>query len=710
MFKPRLISIAAALAALAFGASAAGAHAIEVSFAEMAQTSDLIFVGTVESQSCRMKDTGSMIYTDVTFTNVETVGAAGRSKQNDSRRVLLSFPGGAVGGLTVSLCGQVRLETGRRYVLFALDDGAIYTSPLVGGPQGLFEVVRDRRTGEEFVLTSTHRAVVDVVGEDLISSTPYVAAIDGGRIVPASSGEVASMPRVEPPIASNGTHATPSVGSKRGDRERPLDLRSFVRRIKTVALKAPLTNRVIRREPTPETGAARLAAEADKRPSPRPLVGASAPDSAPVPLSNGPALGGESGAPGANEKLAGGPLFTCGYHDLYIVMEQYPTSWPEWNIANECMSTWNYARDVFRWKPDDGTFGRNNVNEFVGYPSSATKMSVYGTAWNPSFTGVTVTYMDGLCGKIVESDIALNPSFSWSDDLNQTIVPGGPVNIRAALMHELGHVWGFMSHPTTPETYDYDRTSVMHRDSDVVEDGRGIHAVDAELIRRVYGQQDVATDVGVESYFAQNGLQDSTIDGTTFRPGDTIALGNVTVENMANYEQEANVVFYLSTDNEITTDDIELETYWTIWFPPVCEARLDFTPVVPAGVPHGTYYVGAIITLSGFRMDDTPWNNTTFFKTPILVPLPFASPVIDRVESLQRPSRPFLIRLYGSGFDPNLHVFIGGQQWDDFRVENSGLVELHGGDRLMRLFPRGFPVPIRVVNPDGGAASVTFTR
>src|SRR3712207_3859482 len=104
MLSRRHIALAFALASLAFGANAAFAHHAQIPFAEVAQSSDLVFVGTVVSQTPRVNDAGSMVFTDVTFVDVEIVNASGRSRQQAAPSITLAFPGGTVGDLTVRLC------------------------------------------------------------------------------------------------------------------------------------------------------------------------------------------------------------------------------------------------------------------------------------------------------------------------------------------------------------------------------------------------------------------------------------------------------------------------------------------------------------------------------------------------------------------------------------------------------------------------------
>jgi PKD repeat protein len=81
---------------------------------------------------------------------------------------------------------------------------------------------------------------------------------------------------------------------------------------------------------------------------------------------------------------------------------------------------------------------------------------------------------------------------------------------------------------------------------------------------------------------------------------------------------------------------------------------------------------------------------------------------ITRVTSL---SDPFRIRIEGTGFQQGVKVYIGSRTtpWASTRFNSSTRLTL-SGEGLSRLFPRGQPVTIRVVNPDGNSVSTTFTR
>jgi hypothetical protein len=190
-------------------------------------------------------------------------------------------------------------------------------------------------------------------------------------------------------------------------------------------------------------------------------------------------------------------------------------------------------------------------------------------------------------------------------------------------MHELGHTIGHQREDG--ETYDYDQPSVMHAYYyNVVEDGYGVHEGDAWIMRRNY-QNDRSilpfTDVGVESYYASNGLHNATASPTWLRPGDGITVSNVTVENISyNAQSDVRLRFFLSTDKTITTGDRQMGGYW-YWssFCGECYNVGSYGMSIPWDTPPGTYYIGAIVTHNGFGGDDYWPNDQTFLYNTITV-------------------------------------------------------------------------------------------
>jgi len=93
--------------------------------------------------------------------------------------------------------------------------------------------------------------------------------------------------------------------------------------------------------------------------------------------------------------------------------------------------------------------------------------------------------------------------------------------------------------------------------------------------------------------------------------------------------------------------------------------------------------------------------------TPVLCTA-VTPPVISQVSQL---SNPFRLKLSGSGIQTGAKVYIGSSTsaWSSTQVQSSSSILLSGSG-LKAKFPSGVAVTIRVVNPDGGSASIKFTR
>lgn len=85
------------------------------------------------------------------------------------------------------------------------------------------------------------------------------------------------------------------------------------------------------------------------------------------------------------------------------------------------------------------------------------------------------------------------------------------------------------------------------------------------------------------------------------------------------------------------------------------------------------------------------------------------NPRLDgRVQAL---SGPFRLKVYGGGFAPGCVVKINGVNAPLTEYKNSTLLQVKGGALLKALLPKGVPVLVTVVNPDGGLSnSASFTR
>ncbi len=629
---PRVISLLSFLL-LAGVSSPAFASQIQITFEEMAQSSDLIFIGTVDSQSARFNDRKTMIFTDVLFRDVQLIHATGKSVQRGASTVKVTYPGGELNGVGVDVTDTPELLAGRRYLLFMSDDGQVYSTPIVGGAQGQFEVVKDLETQEEYVLTSGGRAVLSVSPKGLVASHQRVSAIQGGQLVAGPAPWDTSLRTAASPQANDAsTSFRPSAQAK--DEGSPLLLKDFLRYTKDVALKAVLEERRLKRG---EAGAfyrndGKVMHVEELRFSPRPVItfseeadsSAQQSPSPRVPYAPTQKLSSKLAPSGDGMTIMGGQTGACGYQDLFLVMQQLPSNWWEYPINDQSMWVWNRFMDVYRYVDADGYYGHNGDNEFGGYPSSADLNDIYGYMWGSSTLAVTYSYYWPTCGEIIEADVFWNPAYSWTSDANFAIGNSGVVLQRPVTMHELGHTWG-SQRVSYVETYDYDVATVMQPYyDDIVEDGWGIHVNDAYLFRRIYDAQTPILpfqDVGVESYYGSNGLNNSWTNATTYTPGSSITLNNVLVENNGFFPQgDVRVRFFLSTNRTISTGDRQMGGYW-FWssFCGECSSVGDYTMTIPSDTPPGTYYVGAIVSVNGFENDNFTQNNATSFYRAITV-------------------------------------------------------------------------------------------
>ena len=591
---------------------------------EITQRSDLIFVGTVERQESRFER--KFIVTDVVFTQIRLIHAGPKSKQASASTITLNYTGGTVGDTSMGVSGMPRFRTGARYLVFMMDDGESYFNPLVGGYQGKYEVVRDEASGEEYPLVTSGKGILRSSGGDLRQTRKRIDAVWSGAPVWSA---VAVQPQVTiaPPTASDPLSRAEKFTLPADDDQVLMTLGEFIQKIKGEYLVTPPSRRVF-----PSEGRGKLYRTVNGKLEITDLMAPGVPgSSSQLPgqeertIPAGSVNAGTTSAPPSGTSTLGQTLEYCGYQSLSLVMEQVPSSWWSYGIHTDCMWTWNQFMDVYRYKASDGRYGSlNNENEFAGWLTDDELHSTYLKHWG---TAVGMTWWWGagspLCGLIMESDVIYNAAYSWTSEPLSFIGNASVIGLRSTTIHELGHTWGAMN--GVEETYDYDVPTVMHGEySNIVEDGWGIHAADAQMFRADYKDQTSPTyvrDVGVESYYASGGLNPARTDTTFYFPEQSITFHGVTVENMTKFAiSNVRVRFYLSTDRQITTSDRLIGSYWS-WssLSPEVYSVDNYTSVIPVSTPPGTYYVGVRVTIDGDGADDYPYNNATSFTDPITI-------------------------------------------------------------------------------------------
>jgi hypothetical protein len=604
---------------LLMSVSAGFCQPVKLSFAELINQSDLIFVGTVESQNCRMNDKNTMIFTDVVFKDVEVINSTEKSFSKRSAIITLTYAGGSYDGTTVQVSEMPCFLTVKRYLLFIKDDGEVYANPIIGASQGLFEVITDKSDKKEYILSAGRKIVMGLEGSELVLSNKKVTGIHNSIAeyesgAPENTGLITTLPAG----SDNKCQATARNIDTDVQFDKPMTKAEFINNI-MLCKKDNSYQGLKNNERNCQYQKSYEEIICEKVPA---MVSCSSPSS----VTFGDLSGSDDQTDGITStgEIEGGQLGWCGYQNLRLGMQQVDKSWKDYNIYNNCMYDWNQTMDVFGYYPWDGSYGPNNgTSEFYSFWSDNTLYQTFGMHWGTSI-GKCFWWGDGDCGRIKESDIILNQEESWVYQADEAINTNN-ILLAPVVMHELGHSWGAQRPPAYPETYDYDVLTVMHPYYfDIYETGRGIHRSDAYMFRRDYDNQTSIlskTDIGVESYYASNGLHKSTTDASSYRGGEDITINNITIENMSyNSVSDLTIRFYLSTNRNISTNDYKIGSDWS-WSTFSGESYYvgNFTQYIPTDIPTGNYYVGIIVTVNGLNNDDFTYNNSTCLSDPVYV-------------------------------------------------------------------------------------------
>lgn len=695
---PRWTPLAAAVLAAA-GLTAAvhagphtSGHHPDATLHEVAHTADLIVLGTVVAAENRIAIPGVSAFTDyeIEVDSLIRETATSIGLDDAATTVTVSLAGGRIDDEHgIRLSGVPELELGEQYLMFLLDDGRPYVNPMVGGGQGLFKVVRDPRTGIQYPIAGGGRGIREIIDRE-VHLTPAIAALEAG----VAAIRDADRRVLTAPVSDAPGHVAATVGPAAG--VPIMSLAAFLDEVDVLLDMAPPAShervfRGVRGAPTGETF----------KPSPPRGVEGAAPvvlqgsEGRGVPRRAHRDLAIDPGAPGHDTRdasrltelapinaphgavaHAGGDGFcVCGYQPLFQEFELSLNSdfafWEEVGMAE-----FNQYVDVFRVRAADGDQGASNSeDELLGLQSEATMNSEYGYSWG---TALAVAYSRILifcdCCEILEVDIAFNPSYSWSFDDDAALNPDQH-HYLTVLMHELGHSVGFNTGATCPdETYlfGYGINSVMHGGySELVENGYGLHPVDARNLRLNYDDQatiPTIVDLGVESYWSDGGLSNATTDVEVVAPGSPITIDRVTVENMSNIAvDDVRVRLMLSTNTIITTSDTPFpgSFYWSS-LPAESAWVGTLTGEIPF-VPAGEYYVGLIVAQDFVGADPYPLNDASWVleKIEVLDVTPSNDDVADAIPIGLPATIPYSTEFASTDGFPHEQCQFDGQTYND---------------------------------------------
>src|SRR5215207_4433744 len=138
----------------------ASASVLPLKDRQMAAGSPHVLVAVVEEARNRWNGPGTLIVTDYDL-RIED-----RLKGDAPARVILTVPGGTVGGETHATSATILLETGARYLLFLGDLERPTFAPVTGGWQGVFREAGGAAGQKGFsAAVRTARAVIAAVAE-----------------------------------------------------------------------------------------------------------------------------------------------------------------------------------------------------------------------------------------------------------------------------------------------------------------------------------------------------------------------------------------------------------------------------------------------------------------------------------------------------------------------------------------------------------------
>lgn len=566
-----------ALITLGAGTETVTAHDRMLPLEKMAGQPERIFVGTVRSiQPERINKT--LIITNVTFDVHATIVGT----MPEERSLRLRQFGGTVDGQSIEHNHLPDWRVGESYLVFQEDPALSGMVPTYGGETGYYRLVADATDPSKLYPVDVHDRPIGGVRNGLFHLERPAREINDG---------VARLSFAEPymadlPQANDGGKATTATFEETAE---VLDLDHVVELIQK-----------IRGERT-------------------------------APLEDLP-IGGTFEVPQGG--LAGLTLCWCGWHNIFLVFEQVPSSWGCYSNNESAMAQFNKYIDLIRYTPDNGTWGPSNGDdELTGFPDNAQLLLAYGSIdflWDPDTVMMCVGRSGEGCDRIREADIHVNPDFSWRYKFADAFNMGENVFFyRPVMMHEMGHALALET-GSCNEDYLFDRNTIMSRASNtIVETGKGLHRRDAKALRLEYDDDQGAadtislTDLGVESWYMDGEIEKGSIDQTLVQQGDTIDMRNLVLENMSTRDVSGvRIRCFFSRNMTISESDWVSPTVWN--FNTVSEDedwRGDLEWKVPNNIPPGEYYVGVMVTHQGssYTKDSIAGNNTTFFPGTLVV-------------------------------------------------------------------------------------------
>ncbi|MDP7006366.1 MAG: hypothetical protein QF718_09175 [Phycisphaerales bacterium] len=538
------------------------------SFNDLATKPKSIFIGRVINITPERTST-NFIITKITFA-VDHLVTGNITK---SEHIVIKQLGGTIDDETISMCCQPKWELGERYLVFAEDPDALLTSPTLGALDGVFHVV-EGNDGVSYPLAWGYRPITGIK-HGYLKPSVRATSLDRG---------MATLHRE--PISS----ATPLDTSSDG---------STVTATPTETATAWTLDEML------EMIYSARNESSSKKVTLRPC----------------------SVLPQVERGLT---LCGDGYVDLFNIFQQVPESWTSYSYNESMMARFNRYFDVNRYIDSDGTWSSTNGDsEICGWIDSDTLESVYGAnaRWGTGGRGLCQIRYIVSTEEILEADIFLNPDKTFVYDFDDSFGTTDQWHFQKTMIHEMGHAIGYEVIDCGAETYQYNRPTIMFNNQTYhVEGPVGLHRRDAKLLNMLYddqGTRENVEDMGVESYYADGSIVNSTLNPLTIQQGDSFTIENAFVENMSDSSVSGvRLRVYLSQNRIISTNDKLVGGYTNFGtFDFDDDWQGDVTRTVGYDINPGVYYVGMMLTVGGSSYDYDDWssNNTTWVAEQLTV-------------------------------------------------------------------------------------------
>ena len=295
----------------------------------------------------------------------------------------------------------------------------------------------------------------------------------------------------------------------------------------------------------------------------------------------------------------------CGFLDKRFQMRAYHFNSEFWvNMLVAESDKWNRVHPVLsidRTRSSTIPVGKDG-NNIIGWISEASLNRAYNTTWDGA-VGLTFTWYDTICGRVVEQDMFFNPTISLFAP--QTTVPFS-LGFQEIALHELGHAVtldhedGSLSVMTTNNAV----SDILHHNDKV-----GWIRSAAQAFNPLPTH---INDMGIFPLRNAPGAKIySTLSPNFVARGATVTIKDFTVENLSSVFPFAGPAFRVVLENTATGVTTDIGTFSWSNFGPFSGWSGDLTYTVPASIAPATYRVTAVF----MGTDDDATNNRAVFGT-----------------------------------------------------------------------------------------------